>query len=173
MSNSDAGSKAGGESPMTFRAGGGGGGKKKGGPSKNSSSRNRNDHTEEKKDDAHPIVPHPPTDDRCGHRPPQTPSTMARHRERASSSSRSSPPPHGARRADVDSSSNGEGGRVGAPSLPPASYFPVVRAGLRQKRTPFEVKNWISCLLTLDGRDKFTKVRPKMCRSGERFAAMM
>jgi hypothetical protein len=40
----------------------------------------------------------------------------------------------------------------------PAHYLSVVRAGLYQKRSPLEIKNWIACLLTLDGRDKFTKV---------------
>ena len=34
----------------------------------------------------------------------------------------------------------------------------VIRSGLDGKRSAFEVKNWITCLLTLDGRDKFTKV---------------
>lgn len=34
----------------------------------------------------------------------------------------------------------------------------VVRSGLDGKRSALEVKNWIVCLLTLDGRDKFTKV---------------
>ncbi len=40
--------------------------------------------------------------------------------------------------------------------VPP--HLSVVRAGLYQKRSPLEIKNWIACLLTLDGRDKFTKV---------------
>jgi hypothetical protein len=38
------------------------------------------------------------------------------------------------------------------------AHLSVVRAGLYQKRSPLEIKNWIACLLTLDGRDKFTKV---------------
>ena len=37
-------------------------------------------------------------------------------------------------------------------------HLSVVRAGLCQKRSPLEIKNWIACVLTLDGRDKFTKV---------------
>jgi hypothetical protein len=48
------------------------------------------------------------------------------------------------------------------PSSSSSKYVPahlsVVRAGLYQKRSPLEIKNWIACLLTLDGRDKFTKV---------------
>lgn len=34
----------------------------------------------------------------------------------------------------------------------------VIQTGLSQKRSPLQVKNWIACVLTLDGRDKFTKV---------------
>ena len=34
----------------------------------------------------------------------------------------------------------------------------VIQTGLASKRSPFQIKNWIACVLTLDGRDKFTKV---------------
>lgn len=60
--------------------------------------------------------------------------------------------------AVMSSSSNScSGSRA---SAAPASLYnrSVIRSGLDGKRSAFEVKNWITCLLTLDGRDKFTKV---------------
>lgn len=46
------------------------------------------------------------------------------------------------------------------PSRPPtqSSALSILHTGLSAKRSPFQVKNWIACVLTLDGRDKFTKV---------------
>ncbi len=38
------------------------------------------------------------------------------------------------------------------------SHLSILQTGLSQKRSPMHVKNWISCVLTLDGRDKFTKM---------------
>jgi len=34
----------------------------------------------------------------------------------------------------------------------------VIQTGIAAKRSPLQIKNWIACVLTLDGRDKFTKV---------------
>ena len=34
----------------------------------------------------------------------------------------------------------------------------VIQTGIAAKRSPLQIKNWIACILTLDGRDKFTKV---------------
>jgi hypothetical protein len=57
------------------------------------------------------------------------------------------------------SSNNSYSGRRTS-SVAPSSTFQrsVIRSGLDGKKSAFEVKNWITCLLTLDGRDKFTKV---------------
>ncbi|KAL7536121.1 hypothetical protein ACHAXR_006925 [Thalassiosira sp. AJA248-18] len=47
------------------------------------------------------------------------------------------------------------------PSPPPLSssnILSVIQTGISNKRSPFQIKNWIACVLTLDGRDKFTKV---------------
>lgn len=41
-------------------------------------------------------------------------------------------------------------------NIPPS--LSVIQTGLAAKRSPFQIKNWIACVLTLDGRDKFTKV---------------
>ncbi len=38
------------------------------------------------------------------------------------------------------------------------SHLSILQAGISQKRSPLHIKNWISCVLTLDGRDKFTKI---------------
>lgn len=38
------------------------------------------------------------------------------------------------------------------------SALSIITHGIQLKRSPFALKNWIACLLTLDGRDKFTKV---------------
>ena len=40
----------------------------------------------------------------------------------------------------------------------------VLQAGLSKKRSPLQMKNWIACVLTLDGRDKFTKILQYMSR---------
>ncbi|KAL7483978.1 hypothetical protein ACHAW6_009622 [Cyclotella cf. meneghiniana] len=56
------------------------------------------------------------------------------------------------------------------PSRPPPTAAPrsdalsVLSAGLSLKRSPFHLQNWIACLLTLDGRDKFTKALQYACR---------
>ena len=34
----------------------------------------------------------------------------------------------------------------------------IITRGIALKRSPLSLKNWIACLLTLDGRDKFTKI---------------
>jgi len=39
-----------------------------------------------------------------------------------------------------------------------SSALTVLLTGVERKRSPFELKSWIACVLTLDGRDKFTKV---------------
>jgi len=45
------------------------------------------------------------------------------------------------------------------PPLPSSNgVLSIIQTGLSAKRSPFEVKNWIACVLTLDGRDKLTKV---------------
>lgn len=61
----------------------------------------------------------------------------------------------------MSSSSNNScnGSRTNIPTSP--YHRSVIRSGLDGKRSAFEVKNWITCLLTLDGRDKFTKVSVK------------
>eukprot|EP00970_Alexandrium_tamarense_P004158 scaffold695_cov196-Alexandrium_tamarense.AAC.20 len=49
---------------------------------------------------------------------------------------------------------------------PPSSSTPqsesnaltILQTGINIKRSPLQLKNWIACVLTLDGRDKFTKV---------------
>lgn len=38
------------------------------------------------------------------------------------------------------------------------SLLSILQTGISRKRSPLQVKNWISCILTLDGRDKFTKI---------------
>lgn len=42
--------------------------------------------------------------------------------------------------------------------VPSPTQLSILQAGISKKKSPFQVKNWISCVLTLDGRDKFTKV---------------
>mmetsp|Transcript_23765 Transcript_23765/g.51394 ORF Transcript_23765/g.51394 Transcript_23765/m.51394 type:complete len:592 (+) Transcript_23765:308-2083(+) len=42
---------------------------------------------------------------------------------------------------------------ITTPSLPS-----IIQTGLAQKRSPLQIKSWIACVLTLDGRDKFTKL---------------
>jgi hypothetical protein len=65
-------------------------------------------------------------------------------------------------RSSVMSSSSSNNSYTGrrTSSVAPSSTFQrsVIRSGLDGKKSAFEVKNWITCLLTLDGRDKFTKV---------------
>eukprot|EP00581_Thalassiosira_minuscula_P007701 CAMPEP_0183709748 /NCGR_PEP_ID=MMETSP0737-20130205/5722_1 /TAXON_ID=385413 /ORGANISM="Thalassiosira miniscula, Strain CCMP1093" /LENGTH=627 /DNA_ID=CAMNT_0025937927 /DNA_START=167 /DNA_END=2050 /DNA_ORIENTATION=+ len=39
-----------------------------------------------------------------------------------------------------------------------SSMRTILQTGLSHKRSPLQLKNWIACVLTLDGRDKFTKV---------------
>ncbi|KAL3817408.1 hypothetical protein ACHAXA_011037 [Cyclostephanos tholiformis] len=131
------------ESPMTFRAGGGGGMRK-------GIDRQRR-HAEEKKDDASP--PSPSASLAHHH----TPTTSAAARQRQSSSSSSPSPSSEIRRVD-DGTSSGIGSSSSVVPASESRLFPVIRSGLSRKRSPFEVKNWIACLLTLDGRDKFTKV---------------
>jgi len=43
-------------------------------------------------------------------------------------------------------------------SLSKSNALTIIQTGLSSKRSPFQIKNWIACVLTLDGRDKFTKV---------------
>ena len=38
------------------------------------------------------------------------------------------------------------------------SHLSILQTGITRKRSPLHIKNWISCVLTLDGRDKFTKI---------------
>jgi Peroxisomal biogenesis factor 11 (PEX11) len=46
-------------------------------------------------------------------------------------------------------------------SLPPSS---ILRLALQSKDTPFALKSWNSMVLTLDGRDKITKLFQYLCR---------
>jgi len=39
-----------------------------------------------------------------------------------------------------------------------------IQTGLQKKQTPLNIKHWIATVLTLDGRDKFTKVLQYSCR---------
>ena len=50
-----------------------------------------------------------------------------------------------------------------APDTPQIPVF--IKAGLQRKATPFEIKSWAALALTLDGRDKITKV----CQYASRF----
>ncbi|KAL3797155.1 hypothetical protein HJC23_000493 [Cyclotella cryptica] len=53
------------------------------------------------------------------------------------------------------------------PPPPPtikSNALTVLSTGLTLKRSPLHLENWIACLLTLDGRDKFTKVLQYSCR---------
>eukprot|EP00577_Skeletonema_sp_RCC1716_P027452 CAMPEP_0113401720 /NCGR_PEP_ID=MMETSP0013_2-20120614/16855_1 /TAXON_ID=2843 ORGANISM="Skeletonema costatum, Strain 1716" /NCGR_SAMPLE_ID=MMETSP0013_2 /ASSEMBLY_ACC=CAM_ASM_000158 /LENGTH=153 /DNA_ID=CAMNT_0000286971 /DNA_START=289 /DNA_END=747 /DNA_ORIENTATION=- /assembly_acc=CAM_ASM_000158 len=48
-----------------------------------------------------------------------------------------------------------------------------IQAGLEKKQSPLSIKHWIATVLTLDGRDKFTKVLQYSCRLlGWYFAAL-
>eukprot|EP00985_Skeletonema_marinoi_P003001 scaffold1236_cov138-Skeletonema_marinoi.AAC.18 len=48
-----------------------------------------------------------------------------------------------------------------------------IQTGLQKKQTPLNIKHWIATVLTLDGRDKFTKVLQYSCRLlGWYFAAL-
>ena len=38
------------------------------------------------------------------------------------------------------------------------SHLSILQTGISNKKSPVEIKNWITCVLTLDGRDKFTKI---------------
>lgn len=67
------------------------------------------------------------------------------------------PPPSACHRTSLQPSPEIHPAVVSSSKYVPA-HLSVVRAGLYQKRSPLEIKNWIACLLTLDGRDKFTKV---------------
>ncbi|KAL7543359.1 hypothetical protein ACHAWF_007374 [Thalassiosira exigua] len=59
--------------------------------------------------------------------------------------------------ADVDGDGlEGVEGKAPPPLVPIAPS--VIQSGLSAKRSPFRSKHWIACVLTLDGRDKFTKV---------------
>jgi len=51
-----------------------------------------------------------------------------------------------------------------APRSYKSSTLSIIQHGLQLKRSPLSMKNWIACLLTLDGRDKSTKVLQYMCR---------
>ena len=42
-----------------------------------------------------------------------------------------------------------------------SNILSVIQTGIAHKRSPFQLKSWIACVLTLDGRDKFTKVSPE------------
>ena len=65
----------------------------------------------------------------------------------------------GRQSAVVTSSSSNNGCNGSRTNIATSPYHrSVIRSGLDGKRSAFEVKNWITCLLTLDGRDKFTKV---------------
>ena len=65
----------------------------------------------------------------------------------------------GRQSAVVMSSSSNNGFNGSRTNIATSPYHrSVIRSGLDGKRSAFEVKNWITCLLTLDGRDKFTKV---------------
>ncbi|KAL7435541.1 hypothetical protein ACHAXH_005854 [Discostella pseudostelligera] len=38
------------------------------------------------------------------------------------------------------------------------SHLSILQTGISNKKSPVQIKNWITCVLTLDGRDKFTKI---------------
>jgi hypothetical protein len=67
------------------------------------------------------------------------------------------PPPPACHRPSLQPSPEIQPAVLSSSKYVPA-HLSIVRAGLYQKRSPLEIKNWIACLLTLDGRDKFTKV---------------
>ncbi|KAL9186990.1 hypothetical protein ACHAXT_010710 [Thalassiosira profunda] len=61
--------------------------------------------------------------------------------------------------ADADGQAQAGPGPSEYTPLPSATdALSVIRSGLSAKRSPLHIKNWIACVLTLDGRDKVTKV---------------
>eukprot|EP00574_Skeletonema_japonicum_P000195 CAMPEP_0201739892 /NCGR_PEP_ID=MMETSP0593-20130828/46018_1 /ASSEMBLY_ACC=CAM_ASM_000672 /TAXON_ID=267983 /ORGANISM="Skeletonema japonicum, Strain CCMP2506" /LENGTH=709 /DNA_ID=CAMNT_0048234187 /DNA_START=46 /DNA_END=2176 /DNA_ORIENTATION=- len=46
----------------------------------------------------------------------------------------------------------------------PTANIQWITTGLQKKQSPFTLKHWIATVLTLDGRDKFTKIMQYSCR---------
>ncbi len=46
----------------------------------------------------------------------------------------------------------------------PTTNIQWITSGLQKKQSPLSLKHWIATVLTLDGRDKFTKVLQYSCR---------